>query len=206
MTMFDLYRQRHGLTQEAIGRQLGVTKQLVSAWARGTVPIDPRHHEKLKELLELSDAEMLNVITNTDIRKSAEDRYENLEPEYLKKLYDRLRIRKEQASSKDEKALIDSELAKLDRVSRHVANSINRDDSDSKSDSGPFAQPDSPIAITLVDALERIISGGALGLSPIQKYHCEILLAIYKLDIDNNVKNKIVNAINEIKIPEETNR
>ena len=159
MTMFELYRTRQGLTQQQVGEALGVTKQLISGWVRGRVSIDPKYYSKIKNILGLSDAEMLNVITDSDIRKDALERYGRLDPSDLERIYDKLRVRREQNITATEDAIIDDELAKLDRVSKHVANAIN--------DPGPVSSgvsslPSSPNTIRNTPELRECIKDAML--------------------------------------------
>lgn len=159
MTMFELYRTRQGLTQQQVGEALGVTKQLISGWVRGRVSIDPKYYSKIKNILGLSDAEMLNVITDSDIRKDALERYGRLDPSDLERIYDKLRVRREQNITATEDAIIDDELAKLDRVSKHVANAIN--------DPGPVysgvsSLPSSPDTIRNTPELRECIKDAML--------------------------------------------
>lgn len=159
MTMFELYRTRQGLTQQQVGEALGVTKQLISGWVRGRVSIDPKYYSKIKNILGLSDAEMLNVITDSDIRKDALERYGRLDPSDLERIYDKLRVRREQNITATEDAIIDDELAKLDRVSKHVANAIN--------DPGPVSSgvsslPSSPDTIRNTPELRECIKDAML--------------------------------------------
>lgn len=51
----EFLRKRRGISQEELGKALGVSKQLISAWENETANIDPKHFDKLKEVLQIDD-------------------------------------------------------------------------------------------------------------------------------------------------------
>ena len=64
MTKLAFYRRKAGLTQESLGEKLGVSKQLISAWENFAAVIDPKHVDKLKSALDLSEAEIIDIVAD----------------------------------------------------------------------------------------------------------------------------------------------
>lgn len=60
MNDLELYRRKKGLTQGELGVKLGVSKQMVSKWEKGKLFIDPKHWEKLTEILNVSAENLFN--------------------------------------------------------------------------------------------------------------------------------------------------
>lgn len=63
MSKLSFHRKRQHLTQLELGKILGVSKQLISAWENNAARIDPRHVDKLKAALHISEGELLNIIS-----------------------------------------------------------------------------------------------------------------------------------------------
>lgn len=62
MNPIAYYRKRSGLTQAALGAQLNVSKQLVSAWESGRANIDPKYMEGIKNALGLDETVVLSLV------------------------------------------------------------------------------------------------------------------------------------------------
>lgn len=83
MNKLTFYRKRRGLKQWEVGKALGVSKQLISAWENNSANIDPKHLDKLGEILGMTEGELLNAlsdnvfgkaaITETNVRQPTED-------------------------------------------------------------------------------------------------------------------------------------
>lgn len=58
------FRKLANLTQTELGLQLGVKKQIVSAWETGSARIDLKHAEKLRKIFSLSDEQLSTVMDN----------------------------------------------------------------------------------------------------------------------------------------------
>ncbi len=61
MNRLEYYRKRRGLTQPELGKFLGVSKQLISTWECNHQPIDPKHYDKLKAILRISETELTEI-------------------------------------------------------------------------------------------------------------------------------------------------
>ena len=58
-------RKRQGLTQEELGKKLGIPKTNISAWENGKRAIPMKHIDKLGKILKLSEAEILNAVSGS---------------------------------------------------------------------------------------------------------------------------------------------
>ena len=65
MSQLAFYRRKKGFTQEQLGKALGVSKQLISAWETGGARIDPKHKDLLQQVLQLDDTAILTVISDS---------------------------------------------------------------------------------------------------------------------------------------------
>ena len=61
MNQLEYYRKRRGLTQPELGKILGVSKQLISTWECNHQPIDPKHYDKLKTALRITEKELAEI-------------------------------------------------------------------------------------------------------------------------------------------------
>lgn len=61
MNRLEYYRKRRGLTQPELGKLIGVSKQLISTWECNHQPIDPKHFDKLKSALRISEKELSEI-------------------------------------------------------------------------------------------------------------------------------------------------
>lgn len=57
----EFYRKQKNLTQEQLGKALGVTKQTVWKWENGKAPIHAKYFSPLKEILGISITELSNI-------------------------------------------------------------------------------------------------------------------------------------------------
>lgn len=74
MSKLSFYRKRRGLTQLEVGKALGVSKQLISAWENNAANIDPKHFDKLKTILQIDESMMLSIVSdNAFSQKISED-------------------------------------------------------------------------------------------------------------------------------------
>lgn len=64
MGKLAFYRKRQHLTQTELGKRLGVSKQLISAWENNAARIDPKHVDGLKSALGISEGEVLNIVAD----------------------------------------------------------------------------------------------------------------------------------------------
>ena len=78
MTKLAFYRRKAGLTQESLGKKLGVSKQLISAWENFAAVIDPKHVDKLKSALDLSEAEIIDIVADSVFTKENQKKSEPL--------------------------------------------------------------------------------------------------------------------------------
>ena len=76
MTKLAFYRRKAGLTQESLGKKLGVSKQLISAWENFAAVIDPKHVDKLKSALDLSEAEIIDIVADSVFTKENQKKSE----------------------------------------------------------------------------------------------------------------------------------
>lgn len=160
MNALEFYRLRNDLTQDEFGKKIGVSKQTVYKWEKRIAPISSKHYQTIKDILHLSESEMLNLISNDEISNDAAAiKFSDLDTGYLAKRYRMLQQRKKQITSDLDRKIIDDELAKLDRVSKHVANAIN--------DPGPVSSgvsslPSSPNTIRNTPELRECIKDAML--------------------------------------------
>lgn len=124
MNALEFYRLRNDLTQEELGKRIGVSKQTIYKWEKQIAPVSSKHYQTLKDILNLSESEMVNVISSGEISRDA-GVAENIDPDSLARRYRVLQQRLKQVDSEEDKKVIEEELAKLDRISRHVADAIN---------------------------------------------------------------------------------
>ena len=77
MNELYFYRKRKDWTQTDLGQRLGVSKQLISAWENGTVRIDPKHADNIKNIFGLSEQELKEILNikpqHSDVRIPSED-------------------------------------------------------------------------------------------------------------------------------------
>lgn len=124
MNALEFYRLRNDLTQEELGKRIGVSKQTIYKWEKQIAPVSCKHYQKLKDILNLSESEMVNVISSGEISRDA-GVAENIDPDSLARRYRVLQQRLKQVNSEGDRKIVEEELAKLDRISINVANYIN---------------------------------------------------------------------------------
>ena len=124
MNALEFYRLRNDLTQEELGKRIGVSKQTIYKWEKQIAPVSSKHYQMLKDILNLSESEMVNVISSGEISRDASVA-ENIDPDSLARRYRVLQQRLKQVDFKEDKKVIEEELAKLDRISRRVTDAIN---------------------------------------------------------------------------------
>ncbi len=124
MNALEFYRLRNDLTQEELGKRIGVSKQTIYKWEKQIAPVSSKHYQTLKDILNLSESEMVNVISGGEISRDASVA-ENIDPDSLARHYRVLQQRLKQVDSEEDRKIIEDKLAKLDRISRHVADAIN---------------------------------------------------------------------------------
>lgn len=124
MNALEFYRLRNDLTQEELGKRIGVSKQTIYKWEKQIAPVSSKHYQTLKDILNLSESEMVNVISGGEISRDASVA-ENIDPDSLARQYRILQQRLKQVDSEEDRKIIEDKLAKLDRISRHVADAIN---------------------------------------------------------------------------------
>lgn len=82
----EFLRRRRGITQEELGKSLGVSKQLISAWENNSVNIDPKHLDKLKDILQIDESIVYGLFTSNPPSITKED--ENyITSDLAKKIY-----------------------------------------------------------------------------------------------------------------------
>lgn len=64
MNRLAYYRKKKGISQEELGRKLGVPKANISAWENGSRNIPLKHIDALGQILELTEAEILNAVSD----------------------------------------------------------------------------------------------------------------------------------------------
>ena len=124
MNALEFYRLRNDLTQEELGKRIGVSKQTIYKWEKQIAPVSCKHYQKLKDILNLSESEMVNVISGGEISRDASVA-EYIDPDSLARRYRILQQRLKQVDSEVDRKIVEEELAKLDRISINVANYIN---------------------------------------------------------------------------------
>lgn len=124
MNALEFYRLRNDLTQEELGKRIGVSKQTIYKWEKQIAPVSSKHYQTLKNILNLSESEMINVISGGEISRDASVA-ENIDPDSLARRYRILQQRLKQVDSEGDRKIVEEELAKLDRISINVANYIN---------------------------------------------------------------------------------
>jgi transcriptional regulator with XRE-family HTH domain len=65
MNRLAIYRKRKDISQEELAKKLGVSKTNISAWENGTRAIPLKHHDKLVAILGLTEAELLNAVSDS---------------------------------------------------------------------------------------------------------------------------------------------
>lgn len=65
MNRLAYYRKRLGMSQEELGKKLGVPKTNISAWENSTRSIPVKHLDKLGKILNLTEAEILNAVSDS---------------------------------------------------------------------------------------------------------------------------------------------
>ena len=155
MNALEFYRLRNDLTQEELGKRIGVSKQTIYKWEKQIAPVSSNHYQMLKDILNLSESEMVNVISSGEISRDASVA-ENIDPDSLARRYRVLQQRLKQVDFKEDKKVIEEELAKLDRISRRVVDAIN--------DSGdpPPSFPSAPDTIRNTPELRECIKDAML--------------------------------------------
>lgn len=124
MNALEFYRLRNDLTQEELGKRIGVSKQTIYKWEKQIAPVSSKHYQTLKDILNLSESEMVNVISGGEISRDASVA-EYIDPDSLARRYRILQQRLKQVDSEVDRKIVEEELAKLDRISINVANYIN---------------------------------------------------------------------------------
>lgn len=64
MNNLAFYRKRKGISQEELGKKLGIPKSNISAWENGTRTIPVKHLDKLGKILGLTEGELLNALSD----------------------------------------------------------------------------------------------------------------------------------------------
>lgn len=67
MNALEFYRLRNDLTQEELGKQIGVSKQTIYKLEKQIAPVSSKHYQTLKDILNLSESEMVNVISSGEM-------------------------------------------------------------------------------------------------------------------------------------------
>lgn len=124
MNALEFYRLRNDLTQEELGKRIGVSKQTIYKWEKQIAPVSSKHYQTLKDILNLSESEMVNVISGGEISRDTSVA-EYIDPDSLARRYRILQQRLKQVDSEVDRKIVEEELAKLDRISINVANYIN---------------------------------------------------------------------------------
>ena len=84
----EFLRKRRGITQEELGKALGVSKQLISAWENETANIDPKHLDKLKDILQIDESIVYGLFASNPPPITEED--ENfITADLAKRIYDK---------------------------------------------------------------------------------------------------------------------
>ena len=65
MNRLSFYRKRKDISQEELGKLLGVPKSNISAWENGTRAIPVKHLDRLGEVLGLTEPEILNAVSDS---------------------------------------------------------------------------------------------------------------------------------------------
>lgn len=65
MNRLIYYRKRKGISQEELGKKLGVPKSNISAWENGTRAIPIKHLDRLGQILGLTEPELLNAVSDS---------------------------------------------------------------------------------------------------------------------------------------------
>ena len=100
------YRKRKGLTQESLGKMLGVSKQLISAWENCSAVIDPKHLDTIAEALSLSEEELQQALARSMATENDENDglipeiIEDLAMEIYNKAFERAALRQKDLSAK----------------------------------------------------------------------------------------------------------
>jgi|GEM_PF-6641432 len=82
----EFLRKRRGITQEELGKAIGVSKQLISAWENETANIDPKHLDKLKDILQIDESIAYGLFSSNPPSITKED--ENyITSDLAKKIY-----------------------------------------------------------------------------------------------------------------------
>lgn len=84
----EFLRRRRGITQEELGKALGVSRQLISAWENETANIDPKHLDKLKDILQIDESIVCGLFSSNPPPITEED--ENfITADLAKRIYDK---------------------------------------------------------------------------------------------------------------------
>ena len=106
MTRLAFYRKKAGLTQESLGKKLGVSKQLISAWENCSAVIDPKHLDNIAEALSLSEEELQQALARSTATENDENDgliqeiIEDLAMEIYNKAFERAELRKNDLTAK----------------------------------------------------------------------------------------------------------
>ena len=65
MNKLSYWRRRRGLTQEELGKACKVTKQTIWKWEHNVAPVTPKHSDILKNVLKISEADLMEIISET---------------------------------------------------------------------------------------------------------------------------------------------
>lgn len=65
MNRLAFYRKRQGISQEELGKKLGIPKSNISAWENGTRAIPVKHLDQLGRVLNMSEGEILNALSDS---------------------------------------------------------------------------------------------------------------------------------------------
>ena len=71
MNRLAFQRKRKGISQEELGKKLGVPKTNISAWENGSRNIPVKHLDKLCQILKITEFELQNESILTFYRKRA---------------------------------------------------------------------------------------------------------------------------------------
>ena len=72
MTELKRRRKLSNLSQTELGAKLGVSKQMVSVWENGKMEIDLKHAQKIKQIFNLSDNELSELMGSTPELKTSD--------------------------------------------------------------------------------------------------------------------------------------
>ena len=97
------YRKKKGISQEEMGEYLGVPKANISAWENGSRGIPLKHFDKIARMLDLTEAELQEVIAHCqeeDRTVAVPEIVGELAQKIYDKAYERAKLRQESLREK----------------------------------------------------------------------------------------------------------